>query len=429
MARHGENIRKRTVGRWEGRYKVFDENRGQYIYRSIYGSDYRETKAKLTMVRLGSVCSSSGKKTATSEDESSSPKSAGGNDGAVLFSQAAEEWLAELSGRRKISTYVKYETAYRTHLDSIIGSCRLSSGMSQELREKIFDHLSEKELSESLQKSVICVANQILVFASRHYLAGIPLLAHPPAKIKKKRVRTFSIAEQTILLECIYGRMDKFMAAVLLCLYVGLRLGELCALRWTDIDFNGKVLTVNRTVQRIAGPDHITKTVLLENPPKSESSRRTIPLTLELLEILSGLKREQLYVFGGEKPLEPRTMQYRFKKLLKEAGIDDRTFHTLRHTFATNCVENGMDVKALSELLGHSDVKITLNRYVHPTMDSKRKQLGELSDFYGQICGQKTSKNGVIPKKTAEFRRLDKSVKYNPWSKKNDSRSLSTIIR
>lgn len=131
MARHGENIRKRTVGRWEGRYKVFDENRGQYIYRSIYGSDYRETKAKLTMVRLGSVCSSSGKKTATSEDESSSPKSAGGNDGAVLFSQAAEEWLAELSGRRKISTYVKYETAYRTHLDSIIGSCRLSSGMSE----------------------------------------------------------------------------------------------------------------------------------------------------------------------------------------------------------------------------------------------------------------------------------------------------------
>ena len=81
-------------------------------------------------------------------------------------------------------------------------------------------------------------------------------------------------------------------------------------------------------------------------------------------------------------------MQYRFKKILREAGIEDINFHALRHTFATNCVENGMDVKSLSEILGHSDVKITLNRYVHPTMDSKRRQIGELSGFYGRIRGQ-----------------------------------------
>ena len=93
-------------------------------------------------------------------------------------------------------------------------------------------------------------------------------------------------------------------------------------------------------------------------------------------------------MFGGEKPLDPRTMQYRFKRILKDAGIEIRNFHTLRHTFATNCIENGVDVKALSEFLGHSDVKITLNRYVHPTMDSKRKQIGALSAFYGHICGQ-----------------------------------------
>lgn len=178
------------------------------------------------------------------------------------------------------------------------------------------------------------------------------------------------------------------MSAVLLCLYAGLRIGELCALRWSDIDFDGKTLTVKRTVQRIVVPGHMTKTILLETDPKSESSRRTIPLASELLEILSRFKGEQRYVFGEEKPLDPRTMQNRFKKILKEAGIDGRTFHTLRHTFATNCVENGMDVKTLSEILGHSDVKTTLNRYVHPTMDSKRKQIGALSDFYGQICGR-----------------------------------------
>lgn len=93
-------------------------------------------------------------------------------------------------------------------------------------------------------------------------------------------------------------------------------------------------------------------------------------------------------MFGGNKSLEPRTMQYRFQKILNDAGIDGRNFHILRHTYATNCVESGMDVKALSAILGHSDVKITLNRYVHPTMDSKRRQMRRLPDFYGQIRGQ-----------------------------------------
>lgn len=387
MARHGENIRKRTDGRWEGRYKAFDENRGRFIYRSVYGRDYGETKEKLFTARLGTACQSAEKETAV-ETGTGSRDSAGRNGGAVLFSQAAGEWLAELSGRRKYSTYIKYDTVYRTHLADTIGSCRLSAGMAQELCEKIFDHLSGEGLSESLQKSLICVANQILAFANRHYLTGIPMLERPAVKTRKKTIGTFSRTEQALLLESIYRQMDKFMAEVLLCLYTGLRLGELCALRWEDIDFEGKTLTVNRTVQRIAVPGHMTKTILLETPPKSESSKRTIPLTPELLQILSQFKGKNPYVFGGEKPLDPRTMQYRFKKILKEAGIESRTFHTLRHTFATNCVENGTDVKALSELLGHSDVKITLNRYVHPTMDSKRKQIGALSDFYGQICGR-----------------------------------------
>ena len=104
--------------------------------------------------------------------------------------------------------------------------------------------------------------------------------------------------------------------------------------------------------------------------------------------LLEKLKSDNSYVFGGNKPLEPRTAQYWFQKILKEAGVDSRNFHILRHTFATNCVESGMDVKTLSVILGHSDVKITLNRYVHPTMDSKRRQMGLLSDFYGRIHGQ-----------------------------------------
>ena len=378
MARHGENIRKRIDGRWEGRYKVFDENRGKYIYRSVYGRDYGEAKERLSMAKLGISCCGVEKKTAA-EAGAGSQNSDGG---AILFSQAASEWLAAISSRRKYSTFIKYDSIYRTHLADAIGSCRLSSGTAQELREKIFDHVSRKCLSESMQKSVICVVNQILAFANRQYLTNMPMLERPAVKAKKKAVGTFSWAEQALLLECVYRQMNLFMAVVLLCLYTGLRLGELCALQWSDIDFEGKTLTVNRTVQRVAMPGYMTKTILLE------SAQRTIPLTAELLQVLSQFKGEHPYVFGEEKPLDPRTMQYRFKRILKEAGIEIRNFHTLRHTFATNCVENGMDVKALSEFLGHSDVKITLNRYVHPTMDSKRKQIRALSDFYGHICGQ-----------------------------------------
>lgn len=388
MARHGENIRKRVDGRWEGRYKAFDESRGRFIYRSVYGRSYGEVKEKLTMAKLGIAYYGAEKEAAAETEAGNQNNNAGRNGGAILFSQAAGEWLAELSGKRKYSTYIKYENVYLTHLADTIGSCQLSNNMVRELREKIFDHLSRGELSESLQKSVICVANQVLTFANRHYLTDIPMLERPAIKPKKKVIRTFSMVEQALLLKCIYRQMGKSMAAVLLCLYTGLRLGELCALRWADIDFEGKTLAVNRTVQRIAVSGHKTKTILLETSPKSESSKRTIPLAPELLQILSQFKREHPYVFGGEKPLDPRTMQYRFKKILKEAGIESRTFHTLRHTFATNCVENGTDVKTLSEVLGHSDVKITLNRYVHPTMDSKRKQIGALSDFYGRICGQ-----------------------------------------
>ena len=384
MARHGENIRKRIDGRWEGRYKVFDENRGKYIYRSVYGRDYGEAKERLSMAKLGLVHRGAEKETAAAGG-TGIQNNAGG---AVLFSQAASEWLAELSDKRKYSTYIKYDAVYRTHLAESIGSCLLSSGTAQELRVKIFDHLSGKCLSESMQKSVICVANQILAFANRRYLTNMPMLERPAKKAKKKAVGTFSRGEQALLFACIYKQMNRFTALVLLCLYTGLRLGELCALQWDDIDFEGKTLTVNRTVQRIAVPGYTTKTILLETNPKSESSQRTIPLTSELLQVLTQFKGEHPYVFGGEKPLDPRTMQYRFKRILKDAGIEIRNFHTLRHTFATNCIENGVDVKALSEFLGHSDVKITLNRYVHPTMDSKRKQIGALSAFYGHICGQ-----------------------------------------
>ena len=133
-----------------------------------------------------------------------------------------------------------------------------------------------------------------------------------------------------------------------------------------------------------------TKTILLEGAPKSNFSRREIPMSDEVAKLLLFYHRgDDEYVIQGKKPMEPRTYQNKFQKYLQSAGIKRKNFHTLRHTFATNCINNGVDVKSLSEILGHSDVKITLNRYVHPTAEVKRGHMNSLSVIYGQLMGQK----------------------------------------
>ena len=387
MGRHGENIRKRKDGRWEGRYKIYNGKKGKMLYRSVYGRSYGEVKEKLSKAKLEAAAQ---KPENPPQNAESSQEKGDNSQIPPLFSQAAEEWLKEISKKRKYSTYVKYSMVYKTHLVGIIGSYQLSAAAFCKWQEKIFDHISKKCLSESLQKSIFYIANQILDFANQKYFTDVPLLKKPEkplARPKKNLACSFSKAEQGRLLDCIYQGLDKFSIGVLLCLYTGMRLGELCALQWADLDLNDMTLTVNQTVQRIAVGGHETKTILLETDPKSESSKRSIPLAGEIIKHLVQLQGNQPYVFGGKKPLDPRTMQYRFKKMLKKAEINGRNFHVLRHTFATNCVENSMDVKALSDILGHSDVKTTLNRYVHPTMDSKRKQMEILLDFYGQIYG------------------------------------------
>ena len=381
MARHGENIRKRKDGRWEARYQIFNAEKSRKIYHSVYGRSYEEVKEK----RFYAIQTAWKKR-----DFRMGNPSEGDNMlcTQIQFSQAAAEWLEEVSGKRKHSTYVKYRNVYNTHLKKILGSCLLSGIPNHDLQKKISDYLSEEYLSDSIRKSICCIANQILAFASNKYSVCSFLLKRCAAKSVKKPIETFSKAEQSQLLTCIYNRPDKRKIALLLCLYTGMRLGELCALKWTDFDFQDMTVIINRTVQRITAKGYMTKTILMETGPKSKCSNRTIPLVDEILKLLEMIKGKQPYVFGGDRPLEPRTMQYQFKRILKEAGVDTRNFHILRHTFATNCVESGMDVKALSVILGHSDVKITLNRYVHPTMDSKRRQIGLLPDFYGQIRGQ-----------------------------------------
>lgn len=165
--------------------------------------------------------------------------------------------------------------------------------------------------------------------------------------------------------------------SVLLCLFTGLRIGELCGLKWSDIDFQNGTVSVCRTVQRI---NKHGKSEVAIGSPKSKSSVRIVPIPDFLLAILKAKRKgDDFYIITGtSKPTEPRTMQNRFKSILKTCGIRNVNFHLLRHTYATICIENGFDPKTLSELLGHADASITLNRYVHSSMQMKKNYVSRL---------------------------------------------------
>lgn len=376
MGRHGENIRKRSDGRWEARYMAYDEKRGHKISRSVYGHTYEEAKAK----RLSALKYPS----AGSETENISGQEAERLPD-ISFGIAAEEWLACVKSEQKPSTYEKYFFVYHRHIKNILGSIPLG----QITENLIMNKLTACEtLSSSLQKSIYCALNGILQHASKRYHITFPKIRRMSSEPRRKDVFVYTRAEQAKLLAVLFINMDRFKLAVLLCLFTGLRLGELCGLKWTDIDFENKTLTVKRTVQRLYAKSGRTNTALVETSPKSPCSKREIPLQKTIITLLMDYQNGKEYVFGKDKPLDPRTMQNHYRKILEEAGIAYKNFHTLRHTYATNCIEGGTDVKSLSEMLGHSNVKITLNYYVHPSMDTKRMYADCLCDFYARLHGQ-----------------------------------------
>ncbi len=376
MARHGENIRKRADGRWEGRYPTYSEVKQQQIYRSVYGRSYKEVKDKLAIQK---DCLKEPSRRNEATDQFSYPLMIE----TVTIPELAEEWLIEVKEKRKYSTYVKYQFIYQCYIEKNFASVKV-----EEMTDSLTKERLPEPLSDSIRKSIYCVLNRILTFASQKYSVAIPSLKSSISCVRNKPIEVLNRKEQTKLLSVLCHEMDIFKMAVLLCMYTGLRLGEVCALKWSDIDFKNHLLMVNRTVQRICIEGYQTKTILLETEPKSEFSRREIPLSPSAMELLVQFHHDREYVFGKNKPMEPRTLQKHFKKIIEETRLEHKNFHILRHTFATNCIEGGIDVKSLSEILGHSDVQITLNRYVHPSMDIKRKHLNALSIFYGQIYGQ-----------------------------------------
>lgn len=294
--------------------------------------------------------------------------------------QVVSLWLAAGEGRRKRSTQAAYRTVADRHLLPRFGARTVSSVTREELdafiAEKAEGTAGEPPLAPSTVCGIVTVLRAVLRFSAGLgcRTAALSDVRRPRQPVREARV--LAREEQEQLEGFLYQELTPERLGVLVCLYTGLRLGEICALKWGDISADCKTLSVRRTVQRVKNlSGEGGRTTLLFDTPKSRGSARSIPLPAFLSECLLRRRRgEGCFLLTGqpERIVEPRTFQNHFKKMLRQAQVRDVNFHCLRHTFATSCVELGFDPKTLSSILGHADVSITLNTYVHPSLSRMR---------------------------------------------------------
>ncbi len=298
----------------------------------------------------------------------------------MLYKEWLSEWLAVcVRPTAKARTYEKYERICRRHLTPKLGEYEmemLSASVLQRFVASMIASLSPNTVNvviSVLKKSL----KQAVVYgvAERQYSDGI---IRP--KLEEKRVECFTKEEQKKIEEYILQSKKQKLVGILLCLYSGLRIGELMALTWESIDFAEGLLAVTQSCHDGWGESGYEK--LLEMP-KTKTSARVIPLPKQIIGVLKKAKRESpgKYVIGGDSLISVRSYQRTFELLLKKLQIQHRGFHALRHTFATRALECGMDVKTLSEILGHKNPTVTLNRYVHSLMDHKHMMMNRLGRF------------------------------------------------
>lgn len=363
MARRGENIYKRKDGRWEGRYKSGVKSDGTAKYSSIYGKTYAEVKAELSEKRVKPAVSAA-------------PRNLTLNN---LFSI----WFADIRLKVKESTYMNYQMKYEKHISSSLGKTLYDRLTVEKLNDFVQAKLSSG-LSAKYTADIVAVIKSACRFGKKRfgYEDKSEFMAIPKGKAKEKEL--LDKTEQTRLNNYLIANPTLSNVGILLSSATGIRIGELCALKWENIDLEEKILTVRETAQRIKNIGGTTATKLVITSPKSSSSVRKIPLPEFIVPLLKKLKsNDGCYLLSGTKNIiEPRVMQYRFKRILTELNLSEVSFHSLRHVFATNCIAIGVDVKTLSEILGHSSVEITLNRYVHSSMERKAEYMKSLSAIF-----------------------------------------------
>ncbi|MDR0949806.1 MAG: tyrosine-type recombinase/integrase [Lachnospiraceae bacterium] len=360
--RKGNNIYHRKDGRWEARYLfAYDEN-GKPKFRYFYATTYCEAKNKLQNHIHNFP-------TESNQDQ--------GTNASVCFRDLANNWLVNVRLKVKTSTYVRYQTQTEKHILPYFGKVSLKK-ISTEMIEAFVTALLN-ELSPKTTEDILATLKSILRFGKTDANLDLKRI-----RIKKDKtpVRVLNQSEQSVLLTFLMRNPTVYNIGILICLYTGIRIGELSALRWEDINLYEQTLHISKTVQRIQelNPTANERTKVIITSPKSKGSDRLIPIPEFLAAIINRVKLDTGYFLTGtESPMEPRTIQNRFKTCLKDANMNTMNFHILRHTYATRYVEAGLDIKSLSESLGHSTTKITLDLYVYSSMEQKQKNAERLA--------------------------------------------------
>ncbi len=301
----------------------------------------------------------------------------------MIYKDWLNEWLNNyIKPTCKIRTFERYSQLIDKHITGAIGNYELNDLTPSTIQKFVSDLLNNgnlrtmKGLSVNTVNCIISVIQCSLKTAymleyTKVYIGN--KIVRP--RTTEKQVYCFSISEQKKIESFCMQSKKKKLYGIIICLYTGLRLGELLALKFTDIDFNKSLMYISKTC-------HDTSGGRLIESPKTQASNRIIPLPKQILKFLKDLKESSYcdYLIADfDKPVAIRSYQRSFELLLKKLDIEHKGFHSLRHTFATRALECGMDVKTLSEILGHKNTNITLNRYVHSMFEHKQLMMNKLA--------------------------------------------------
>ena len=364
MSRRGENIYQRKDGLWEARYVKEIDVTGRKKYGSVYARSYREVKLKRQDALDNLLLNQK-------------PVSLRN----ISLNELIEEWLYINKSRLKPSTYQRYLGFHNNHIANHLGNMKIIF-VSHVMLRNYSNKLVESGLSPQTANAILIFLHSVMKYGHQQY--NLPMPDFKYFQVFPKEMRVFSREEQQRLVEYLTKDMDIYKFGILIALFTGIRVGELCGLRWEDVEEN--CIKIRRTVLRLKKEDG-NGTELYIGPPKTQQSVRIIPIMSLLFPFINGVAdngdKNEYVISSSIAPItEPRVMQYKFKRYLKNLEIEGATFHTLRHTFATRCIEAGVDVKSLSEILGHSNVQTTLNRYVHSSLSYKRANLEKLTSFF-----------------------------------------------
>lgn len=299
------------------------------------------------------------------------------------FQEISKIWCDARRPIVKHSTMCAYMLTLQTHLLPCFGTMKVitESDVQQFILDKFSTGLARKTI-----KDLVAVLKSIVKYGGKHKIFPFEEWeVEYPTNTNARRLPILALNHQRILMSYLIEKPTSQNIGILLSLCTGMRIGEVCALKWEDVDFSQKIITVKHTVGRIYNCES-KSTEKINSSPKTSNSYREIPISKQLLLSLKIVKKTSLSLFVVGNSIhskEPRSYRDYFARLLKRLNIPPIVFHGLRHTFATRCIESQCDYKTVSVILGHSNVATTLNLYVHPNLNQKKRCIERMSKLLG----------------------------------------------